>query len=67
MFLRTGGSYTATVDALFLHRKTAECRSRKAEERCGRPLREDHLAVELALLACHWLGQAILIPVEASS
>jgi len=27
----------------------------------GRPLREGRLDVELALLACYWLGKAVLL------
>ena len=30
----------------------------------SRPLREDRLSVELALLACHWLGEPVLIPAK---
>jgi DNA-binding PucR family transcriptional regulator len=62
IFLLTGGSYTATADQLFLHRNTAQYRVQKAEELRGRPLREGRLDVELALLACHWLGSAVLQP-----
>jgi hypothetical protein len=32
----------------------------KAEELRGRPFRAARLDVELALLACHWLGSAVL-------
>jgi DNA-binding PucR family transcriptional regulator len=62
VFLSTGGSYTATADRLFLHRNTAQYRVQKAEELRGRPLREGRLDVELALVACHWLGSAVLQP-----
>ena len=62
VFLATGGSYTATADQLILHRNTAQYRIRKAEELRGRPLREGRLDVELALLACHWMGRAVLQP-----
>ena len=60
VFLRSGGSYTATADELFLHRNSVQCRVRQAEELHGRPLNDARLDVELALLACHWLGPAIL-------
>jgi DNA-binding PucR family transcriptional regulator len=60
VFLQTGGSYTSTADQLFLHRNTAQYRVQKAEELRGRSLREGRLDVELALLACHWLGGAVL-------
>jgi hypothetical protein len=62
VFLQAGGSYTATADQLFLHRNTAQYRVQKAEELRGRPLREGRLDVELALLACHWLGSVVLQP-----
>jgi DNA-binding PucR family transcriptional regulator len=62
VFLGTGGSYTSTAERLFLHRNTAQYRVQKAEELRGRPLREGRLAVELGLLACHWLGSAVLQP-----
>jgi DNA-binding PucR family transcriptional regulator len=62
VFLQTGGSYRTTADQLFLHRNTAQYRVRKAEELRGRPLREGRLDVELALLACQWLGNAVLQP-----
>ncbi|MBV8996958.1 MAG: helix-turn-helix domain-containing protein [Pseudonocardiales bacterium] len=45
---------------MFLHRNTAQYRAQKAEELRGRPLREGRLDLELALLACHWLGSAVL-------
>jgi hypothetical protein len=60
VFLQTGGSYTSTADQLFLHRNTAQYRVQKAEELRGRPLRQGRLDVELALLACHWLGRTVL-------
>jgi DNA-binding PucR family transcriptional regulator len=62
VFLQTGGSYTSTADQLFLHQNTTQYRVQKAEELRGRPLREGRLDVELALLACHWLGSAVLQP-----
>jgi sugar diacid utilization regulator len=60
VFLASGGSYATTAEQLTLHRNTAQYRVRKAEELRGRPLREGRLDVELALLACHWLGRAVL-------
>ena len=62
VFLQTGGSYTATAEQLYLHRNTAQYRVQKAEELRGRPFREGRLDVELALLACHWLGSVVLQP-----
>jgi DNA-binding PucR family transcriptional regulator len=60
VFFATGGSYMATAEKLHLHRNTAQYRVRQAEAMRGRPFREERLDVELALLACHWLGQAVL-------
>jgi DNA-binding PucR family transcriptional regulator len=62
VFLKSGGSYTATADQLFLHRNTVQYRIRQAEELRGRPFSDDRLAVELALLAWHWLGATVLRP-----
>jgi len=60
VFFATGGSYTATAQQLHLHRNTAQYRLNQAEEIRGRPFRDDRLNVELALLACHWFGPAVL-------
>ncbi len=61
VFLSTGGSYTAAAARLSMHKNSVHYRVQKAEEILGRPLRtEERLEVELALLACHWLGPAVL-------
>jgi DNA-binding PucR family transcriptional regulator len=60
IFLHTSGSFTATADQLYLHRNTVQYRIKQAEELRGSPLSDGRLDVELALLACHWLGAAIL-------
>ena len=62
VFFTTGGSYAATAKQLGLHRNTAQYRVRVATEMRGRPLREGRLDAELALLACHWFGAAVLQP-----
>jgi PucR C-terminal helix-turn-helix domain/GGDEF-like domain len=64
VFLESGGSFTATANQMILHRNTAQYRIRKAEDLRGRPLRDGRLDVELALLACHHLGQAVLQPAQ---
>jgi hypothetical protein len=38
----------------------------KAVEQRGRPLDEDQLDLQLALIACRWLGQAVLPAAETS-
>lgn len=65
IFFETGGSYAATAERLSLHRNTAQYRIRTAEEIRGRPFREGRLDVELALLAAHWFGAAVLRPEPA--
>ncbi len=66
VFLASGGSYTTTAEQLALHRNTAQYRVRKAEELRGRALRDGRLDVELALLACRWLGRTVLQPAQRS-
>ena len=56
------GSFKAAAERLVLHKNSVQYRIRKAEESLGRPLAADRLSVELALLACHWLGAAVLHP-----
>jgi DNA-binding PucR family transcriptional regulator len=65
VFLTSGGSFAATAERLHLHRNTAQYRLKKAEEIRGRAFRLGRLDVELALLACHWFGSAVLRPAGA--
>jgi DNA-binding PucR family transcriptional regulator len=58
VFLTSGGNYKTTAEQLMLHKNTVQYRIRKAEESLGRPLDQNRLGVELALLASHWLGPA---------
>ncbi|WP_067471035.1 PucR family transcriptional regulator [Nocardia amamiensis] len=62
VFLETNGSFQATAERLVLHRNTVQYRVRKAEAALGHPLREGRLNVEVALLACRWLGATVLQP-----
>lgn len=62
IFLQENGSYKATAERLTLHKNTVQYRVRKAEEDLGRPVGEDRLNIELALLASQWLGRAVLRP-----
>ena len=66
VFLQEGGSFKASAERLTLHKNTVQYRVRKAEEMLGRPIGEDRLNVELALLASQWLGAAVLRPAVAS-
>jgi DNA-binding PucR family transcriptional regulator len=65
-FLQSGGSYKATAEQLVLHKNTVQYRIRKAEESLGRPVGDGRHDVELALLASHWLGPAVLRPAAAA-
>lgn len=60
VFLGHGGSYTAAADELVVHFNTVKYRVGRALERRGRPLGDDRLDVEMALLLCHWYEAAVL-------
>jgi DNA-binding PucR family transcriptional regulator len=60
VFLQESGSFVAAAERLTLHKNTVRYRVGKAEESLGRPVGEDRLQVELALLAAQWLGPAVL-------
>ncbi|OLM18231.1 hypothetical protein Ae707Ps1_2490c [Pseudonocardia sp. Ae707_Ps1] len=55
VFLASGGSYTQAAGRLHLHKNTVHYRVRKAEDLRGRPLGDDRLQVEVALLAASLL------------
>jgi PucR C-terminal helix-turn-helix domain/GGDEF-like domain len=59
VFLGCGGSYKMAAEELAMHFNTVKYRVGRAEARRGRPIAEDRLAVELALLMCHWYGAAV--------
>lgn len=63
-YLRGGGSLVAAAGELHLHKNTVQYRLRRAEEVRGRPLGDDRLDVEVALLACRVLGSAVLRPAD---
>ena len=60
VFLQENGSYKTTAERLTLHKNTVQYRVRKAEESLQHPVVQDRLRIELALLAAHWLGVAVL-------
>ena len=62
VFLQENGSYKTAAERLMLHKNTVQYRVRKAEEGLGRPIGDDRLNLELALLAGQWLGAAVLRP-----
>ncbi|QLL07539.1 PucR family transcriptional regulator [Mycobacterium vicinigordonae] len=59
-FLRTGSSHKAAAEELHLHSNSVKYRVNRAVERRGRPIADDRLDVEVALLLCHWFGRAVL-------
>lgn len=59
-FLTAGSSYVLTGEILHLHKNTVKYRIERAVECRARPLDEDRLQLELALVACRWLGSAVL-------
>ena len=60
VFLQENGSFKATAERLILHKNSVQYRVRKAEEALGRPVADNRLDLELALLASHWLGATVL-------
>ncbi|HEU0190195.1 MAG TPA: helix-turn-helix domain-containing protein [Mycobacterium sp.] len=60
VFLRTGSSFKAAGEELHFHVNTMKYRVHRAVERRGRPIADDRLDVEIALLLCHWYGAAVL-------
>ncbi|AGC61670.1 Regulator of polyketide synthase expression [Mycobacterium liflandii 128FXT] len=59
-FLRSGSSFKAAAEELHLHHNSVKYRVQRAIKRRGRPLTDDRLDVEVALLLCHWYGAAVL-------
>jgi DNA-binding PucR family transcriptional regulator len=62
VFLAAGGSYTTAADHLTMHKNSVRYRVGRAERERGRPLTDGRIDLELALLACRWLGRAVLTP-----
>ena len=62
VFLNAGASYTLAAERLTLHFNTVKYRVGRALARRGRPITDDRFDVELALLLCHWYGDALLLP-----
>ena len=60
IFLREGSSHTATAKHLAVHRNTVGYRVNKAVQRRGRPITDDQIEVEMALLACDQFHAAVL-------
>ena len=60
IFLREGSSHTAAAERLGLHRNTVGYRVNKAVQRRGKPITDDQIEVEMALLACDQFHEAVL-------
>ncbi|KAB7761380.1 PucR family transcriptional regulator [Mycolicibacterium mucogenicum] len=61
-FLRNSSSFKSSADELHLHVNSVKYRVQRAIERRGRPIEDDRIDVEVALLLCHWFGAAVLAP-----
>ncbi|HWS92854.1 MAG TPA: helix-turn-helix domain-containing protein [Mycobacterium sp.] len=61
-YLASGSSYKVAAEELNLHSNSVKYRVARAVDRRGREIGSDRLDVELALLACHWYGSAVLQP-----
>jgi DNA-binding PucR family transcriptional regulator len=64
VFLRAGSSFKAAGEQLHFHVNTMKYRIQRAIERRGRPITEDRLDVEIALLLCQWYGARVLTPLS---
>jgi GGDEF-like domain/PucR C-terminal helix-turn-helix domain len=60
MYLACGSSYKVAAEELNMHFNSVKYRVGRAVARRGREIGSDRLEVELALLACHWYGPAVL-------
>lgn len=61
-YLEAGSSHAVAAARLTLHKNSVRYRVERALELRGRPLGDDRIDVELALLACRWLPSACLGP-----
>jgi len=59
-FLRHDMNYTATAEAMVMHKNSIKYRLTTAESALGHPVSDNRLDVELALTACSWLGPSVL-------
>lgn len=61
LFFQHESSYTATAEAMLMHKNSVKYRIASAEKALGRSISADRQAIELALTACDWLGPAVLV------
>ncbi|RZL80517.1 MAG: CdaR family transcriptional regulator [Rhodococcus sp. (in: high G+C Gram-positive bacteria)] len=62
VYLANNLSNVTAAKELGLHYNSVKYRVKRAAEERGEDFTRDRLAVELALLACQWLGPAVLTP-----
>lgn len=60
LFYRNGSSYTATGEAMTMHKNSVKYRIASAEKALGHSVHENRQEVELALTVMHWLGPEIV-------
>ena len=60
LFFQHESNYTATAEAMSMHKNSVKYRIASAEKAMGRAISSDRQAIELALTACDWLGPAVL-------
>lgn len=63
-FLARNRSFSATAEALFLHRNTVQYRVTQAKDLSGCDFDDPDavLDAQIALLACRWMGRSVLAP-----
>jgi PucR C-terminal helix-turn-helix domain/GGDEF-like domain len=62
VLLEANGSYTEAAARMHVHKNTVLYRVRKAEELLGRPVTDDRLPIQVALLACDQLAATTRTP-----
>jgi DNA-binding PucR family transcriptional regulator len=62
VFLGCGSSNRLAAGELVVHYNTVKYRVGRSLARRGRSITNDRFDVELALLLCHWYGDAVLLP-----
>lgn len=60
VFLSEKASFNATAERVHVHRNTVKYRVDRAIELRGRPLDDERLDLELALIAAHWLKSEVM-------
>lgn len=64
VYLEEQGSHSAAARRLHIHKNTVGYRLSKAADLSGEALTRNRVDTELALVACEWLGPAVLLPAE---